>query len=66
MNKKDILFLVLCIIFVLGIMFYVYQAEVYKSNAKKLCLENELRFCYCDNLNNSDVGSNDNLEKNNS
>jgi hypothetical protein len=48
MDKRDWIFLLLCIFLVAIIIVYIYRAEVYKLNFEELCLKDVHRICFCE------------------
>lgn len=46
-HAYDIIFIIGCIMLILFMVYEIYSMEIYKINAKKLCLQNPLRVCWC-------------------
>lgn len=46
-KNKDLILIILCIIFVVGIIIYIYLAEMYKINFANICLKDISRICSC-------------------
>jgi len=47
MNRRDWIFILLCIFLVVIIAVYVYKVEMFKINFEDVCLKNIFRTCIC-------------------